>query len=341
MSSSGRPSGPPSSRLFRPTKLGRWDVLAKIAGGGISSIYLGRASDAEDRVALKVVKPELRDNQTVDHMFVDEASLLVKLSHPNIVRTYEFGTEEPHGRFIAMELLLGKTMAAVTDGCAQRGARLAPEAVAWIGVHVADALHYAHEVVDKERGHLQIIHRDVNPANLFLTFEGNVKLFDFGMARATGRASKSSPGIVKGTLPYLSPEQVMQLPIDRRTDVFGLGTTLWELATGKRLFKRDSDAETVRAVQFATIADPRTIAPEVPEALVAIIKRALERNREHRYPTAAALRDDLDAFVRPRQADQVAARLSRLLDELFPGERKRQMGWLKPAVAGGSIPPRR
>lgn len=323
---------------MRPTKLGRWQVLAKIAGGGISAIYLGRAPDDENRVALKIVKPELRGNETVDHMFVDEASLLVKLAHPNIVRTYEFGTDPDHGRYIAMELLLGKTMAAVHDACAQRGGRLTPEAVAWVGARVADALHFAHELVDDERGHLSIIHRDVNPANLFLTFEGDVKLFDFGMARATGRASKSSPGIVKGTLPYLSPEQVMQLPIDRRTDVFGLGTTLWELATGRRLFKRDSDPETVRAVQFAPIPDPRSIAPEVPEALVKIFKKALERNREHRYPTAAALRDDLDAFVKPRHPEKVPARLSNLLDELFPGERKRQTGWLKPPV-GGSMPP--
>jgi serine/threonine-protein kinase len=324
---------------MRPTKLGRWDVLAKIAGGGISAIYLGRAPDSEDRVALKIVKPELRGNEQVDHMFVDEASLLVKLVHPHIVRTYDFGDDPQHGRYIAMELLLGKTMAAVHDACAQRGGRLAPEAVAWVGARVADALHYAHELVDEERGQLAIIHRDVNPANLFLTFDGEVKLFDFGMARATGRATKSSPGIVKGTLPYLSPEQVMQLPIDRRTDVFGLGTTLWELATGRRLFKRDNDAETVRAVQFATIPDPRSIAPEIPEALVNVLKKALERNRSHRYATAAALRDDLDAFASTRHPEKAPGRLSKLLDELFPGERKRQMGWLKPVVGGGSIPP--
>jgi serine/threonine-protein kinase len=304
----------------------------------MASIYLGRSSDGQGEVvALKVMRSDLaaEDDELV-RMFVDEANLLARLHHPAIVRTIEVGVDGGQ-RYIAMELLLGMTLATIYETCVLRGLRLEPELVAWIGARLAEGLHYAHELRDDSGAPLALIHRDVNPANVFVTFEGAIKLFDFGMAKTMKRTSmKTAPGVVKGKLSYLAPEQIMQLPIDRRADVFGLGTTLWELCTMQRLFQRETDVDTVRAVHIGPIPDVRAKVPAVPARLAAIVARALERNRDHRYPSAAELAADLEEIAAPRAA-AAPARLSSMLDSLFPDERKRQHGWKKPGVA----PPKR
>ncbi len=329
---------PPPSRAsgpYRPTRLGQWEVIAKIAGGGMSAVYLGRRFDPDPDlpsvVALKIVRHDVAKDDGLVQMFLDEGRLLARLVHPNIVRTLEVGCEAEQD-FIAMELMLGKTLGAIHDALAQRGVRLAPEIVAWVTARIADALHYAHELTDEHGRPLALVHRDVNPANVFATFAGEVKLFDFGLAKETAGESSGSQ-MLAGKLSYLSPEQIMQMPLDRRSDIFSLGTTLWELLTSRRLFRRDSDIETVRAVQLGPIPDPRSVAPEVPEELARIARTALERNRDHRYPSAAYLARELDAFVSTRCAPgDIAARIAQLVDTLFPGEHKRQSGWLKPAI---------
>jgi serine/threonine-protein kinase len=324
----------------RPTKLGRFDVLAKIAGGGMASIYLGRcAAEAESEVvALKVMRQDRKqEDEELVKMFVDEANLLARLKHPAIVRTIEVGVDNGQ-RYIAMELLQSMTLATVFDTCVTRNLRLEPELVAWIGARIAEGLQHAHELADDGGKAVALIHRDVNPANVFITFDGAIKLFDFGMAKTMMRTtSKTAPGVVKGKLSYLAPEQIMQLPLDRRADIFGLGTTLWELCTMRRLFQRETDVETVRAVHVGAIPDVRTHVAEVPARLAAIVARSLERNRDHRYPTAVDLAKDLDAVAAPRAAT-APARLSQMLDALFPQERKKQRGWLKPAIAPSKAP---
>jgi serine/threonine-protein kinase len=328
----------PVSRTFpaRPAKFGRFDVLAKIAGGGMASIYLGRADGSgnggRDVVAVKVMRSErAEEDEELVKMFVDEANLLARLRHPAIVRTIEVGVDNGQ-RFIAMELLQGTTIATIYETCALRGLRLDPDLVAWIGARIGEGLQHAHDLRDDAGVPVGLIHRDVNPANVFVTFEGAIKLFDFGMAKTMIRTTaKTAPGIVKGKLSYLAPEQIMQLPLDHRADVFGLGTTLWELCTMKRLFHRPTDVETVRAVHVGAIPDVRTLVPAVPARLAAIVQRSLERNRDHRYGSAAELARDLDEVAGPR-AGSAPARLSAMLDSLFPEERKRQRGWLKPSI---------
>lgn len=332
---SGRPSGRPTLRPSlapsRPDRLGRFEIVAKIAGGGMASIYLARSASApEGALAVKAMRHDLLDDDNMDRMFMDEANLLSRLVHPSIIRIFEVGVDQGQ-RFIAMELLLGKTLGAVYAECAARGVRLDPDVVAYAGAKVALALHHAHDIVDDAGKPLTIVHRDVNPTNVFLTFSGDIKLFDFGMAKAENRHAKSDPGIVKGKLPYLAPEQIMQLPLDRRADIFGLGTSLWELLTTRRLFHRDTDVETVKAVHVGPIPDVRAIVPEIPARLAEIVHKALLRNREHRYATAGEMARELEAFVGDR-ATHVPARAGAMLDELFPDEKKRQLGWLKPAI---------
>jgi serine/threonine-protein kinase len=243
----------------RPKRLGPYDVVVKIAGGGMATVYLARTQDAsrgEQLVAVKVIRHDLRHDQRYVQMFLDEAKVLTRLAHPNIASTFEFGTDEEQ-HFIAMELLAGRNLAEVWDACKARKVSLRLDHAAWIGARIADALHYAHELTDDEGAPLQVIHRDVNPSNVFLTFDGDVKLIDFGLAKSHGRQAKSTTGVVKGKLPYLSPEQFEPLVLDRRSDIYMLGTTLWEMTTMRRLFKRTDDLETVAVVRAALVPDPR------------------------------------------------------------------------------------
>jgi serine/threonine protein kinase len=174
------------------------------------------------------------------------------------------------------------------------------------------------------------VHRDVNPSNIFLTHSGEVKLFDFGLAKANGSREHSTAGVVKGKLPYLSPEQVTQTPIDGRSDVFALGATMWELTTMRRLFTRDSDVETLLAVKAALVPDPRARLATYPEELWRIVKHALERDPADRYATAADFGRALDAFALAHGRDvDMPALLGAILEELFPGERKKQAMWLR------------
>jgi serine/threonine-protein kinase len=316
-----------------PKTLGRFEVGAKIGGGGMATVYLGRElreDGTEMLVALKVIRDELAHDEEFTAMFVDEAKILARLSHPNVIQTLEYGVTGQH-RFIAMELLTGRTIADVWDVLIAENERFDLGVAAWVCARVAEGLHSAHEVVDETGSPLGVIHRDVNPTNIFLTHAGEVKLIDFGLARARVRISKSADGIVKGKIPYLAPEQAYAKPIDRRIDIYALGTTLWEMVTMKRLFKRNTDIDTLKAIRDATIPDPREENPDFPEALWKIIDRALRRDRDERYATAEELRTDLDAFA--RSSGPHVQKVAALVDRLFPGGEARQTKWLRDAAA--------
>jgi serine/threonine protein kinase len=321
----------------RPRRLGRFDVVAKIAQGGFSTVYLGRAGD--QLAALKVVRHDLALDKNALDMFLDEARVASRLDHPNVIRAFEFGSDnEQH--YIATELLLGQTLVSVWDACVAKNLFLRFDIAAWIAARVAHGLAHAHDAVDEHDKPLGLIHRDVNPSNIFLTFDGGVKLFDFGLAKVEGRRATSSAGIVKGKLPYLAPEQLFEFPLDRRADIFTLGTTLWEMTTMRRLFARPSDVDTVNAVRMGPIPDPRTVVAGYPDELALVVKKALERNRDNRYSSAGELAADLDAFLaRMEQTgggqSDPSQLIPLLLDSLFPGERARQTGWQRPSL----IPP--
>lgn len=316
-----------------PKQLGRFEVGAKIGGGGMATVYLGRdirEDGTEELVALKVIRDELAHDEQFTAMFVDEAKILARLSHPNVIQTLEYGVTGAH-RFIAMELLNGRTLSDVWDTLKGENEKMDLGLCAWICARVAEGLHSAHELVDETGAGLNVIHRDVNPTNIFLTHSGEVKLIDFGLARARVRVSKSADGIVKGKIPYLAPEQAHGQQIDRRIDVYALGTTLWEMTTMKRLFKRDNDIETLRAIRDAHVPNPRDENPDFPEALWKIIDRALKRDREERYQSAEEMRTDLDAFA--RATGPHVQKLAALVSHLFPGGEARQAKWLRDAAA--------
>ncbi|HRG97975.1 MAG TPA: serine/threonine-protein kinase [Polyangiaceae bacterium] len=327
----------PGPEDVKPVLLGRYALVAKIADGGMATLYLGRAADGgpDDLAALKVIKDGLTGDEVYEAMFLDEARILSMLSHPNVIRTHGFGiTPGGHG-YIAMELLLGRTLADAWDEHARDDETMPLALGAWICARVAEGLHSAHALRDENGELLRIIHRDVNPSNVFLTHDGQVKLIDFGLAHARKRAAKTGDGIVKGKIPYLAPEQTKRTDIDRRVDIFALGATLWEVCTGRRLFKRDTDAGTLQAVRDADIPDVRRLRPDIPDALATIVHRALAEDPADRYGTAGELHRALDAFLDAEyghvERAARAAELGAYLDAHFPGERARQLAWVEAA----------
>ncbi len=211
-----------------------------------------------------------------------------------MVQHYEAG-EDQGLHYIAMELLTGESLLSVWESFQARGAKIPYAVSAWIGARVAEGLHHAHELVDHTGAPEHVVHRDVNPSNVFVTFDGRVKVIDFGLARSETRLSRTEEGIVKGKLAYLSPEQVEGHAPDRRADIFALGTTLWEITVDRRLFKQDTDVKTVRAIHTCDVPDPRALAADYPAALWTILRRALAKDPRERYATAAELAHDLDA----------------------------------------------
>ena len=320
-----------------PEQLGPYELGAKIGGGGMAAVYVGRrvtGDPANEVVAIKLIRDDLAREQQYVHMFLDEARILSRLSHPNIIVTRDFGVED-EARFIAMELLLGRSLMDVFDRVQERGERMPLDLAAFVAMRVARALAYAHGLTSESGAPLKVIHRDVNPTNIFITYEGRTKLIDFGLAKSASRLAKSGEGIVKGKVPYLSPEQIEEKPFDHRADLYALGATLWEMTTGRRLFKRESDVATIRAIRDHDVPDPRTFVEGLfPDALWTIIRRALERDPAARYATGAAMADDLERFLEKHaRKGEMTEVLATWIEELFPGEREKQTAWLEEVSA--------
>ena len=329
---------PKPSELI-PPRLGRYEVRAKIGDGGMATVYLGRLvgppghEDAFQRVvALKVIKQEFCKHPEFMTMFLDESKIISRLSHPNLVQVVELGSEGDR-LFIAMELLLGQSLWEVWNACRARSVRLRYDLVAWTGARVAEGLHHAHELRDGQGNPQLLVHRDVNQSNIFLTYEGHVKVIDFGLAKAKGRSTSTAAGVVKGKIAYLAPEQVAGHEVDRRSDVFALGTTLWELTTDRRLFRAKDDAETLQRIHSADVPDPTTLVDGYPPALWQVLRRALTREPSARYASAADFARSLDEFSRNEGRTVDSKALSDVMRELFSMERARDQRWLAEASA--------
>jgi serine/threonine protein kinase len=300
-------------------RLGDYDVLAPISEGGMASIWLGRSTvRPEELAALKVIRAEHGRNKEFVAMLVDEAGIATRLEHPNLLRTRSFGHDGKR-HFLVMELLRGHSLVDVAKAAHTQGKRLPIDVVAWIGARVADALQYAHDLKDAEGAPLNVVHRDVNPANIFITREGDPKLIDFGLAKARDRIASTAIGVVKGKLAYLAPEQALGQVADHRSDVFALGVTLWELSLDRRLFLEENDVETVRRVRAADVPNPTSIQADYPPALAAALVRALAKDPKDRWQTAAELRDALDAYL-AKTGGTSAASVRAVLHDLFAGQ---------------------
>ncbi|MDC0708522.1 serine/threonine-protein kinase [Stigmatella sp. ncwal1] len=272
--------------LSAGAQIGKYIVRRKLAEGGMAEIYLCTAQGAEGfekEVVIKQVRPFLASDPGFVEMFIAEARLASRLNHANVVQIFDFAKHEDT-YYLAMEYVRGCTLWDLRRKCKEQREPMPPVLVAHIGVEVARGLHYAHRLrVNGEP--LFLVHRDVTPHNVLLSFEGAVKLTDFGIAKAGNKMT--SPGMLKGKFAYMSPEQSRGENVDARTDVFALGVVLWEMLTGGRLFDGDSELAVLRAVQESVIPEPSRLNPEVPGELGEVVMKALCRDVSARYQTAA------------------------------------------------------
>jgi serine/threonine protein kinase len=313
-----------------PFRLGPYEARAKIGEGGMAAVYLARKvgeGAGPEVAAIKMIRGELARSAEFLTMFMDEARIVARLRHPNVVRTFELGRQGSR-LYLVMEVLFGQSLHAVWEACRARKVRLRYDVIAWIAARAADGLHHAHELRDDVGQPLDVVHRDLNASNVVVTYDGEVKVIDFGLAKAAHRASKTAAGVVKGKVAYMSPEQAVGRPVDRRTDVFALGILVWELGCDRRLFKGSDDIDTLRRVDAAQVPDATRVVSDFPPELWRIAHRALAREPDRRYPTAAAMAHDLDAFVHGSAA---ATTLAAIMGALFGPERERQRALLASA----------
>lgn len=328
-------------------RLGPYRLCLELASGGMASIYLARAEGRTGLhrfVAVKRVHPHLASDPAFVEMFLDESRIASLVQHPNVCSVFDFDSVDGE-YYLAMEFLLGEPLSAVFRAMARRATEeREPRRAALVARVIADAcegLHAAHELRDPSGEPLEVVHRDVSPENVFLTYDGVVKIVDFGVARAAHQRHLTVPGMLKGKLAYMPPEVLRGLKPDRRADVWGIGVVLWELLTGKRLFQRATDIETLKTIAEVHIPLPSDVAPDVPKELDPIVLRALTSDRNLRYATARELGRDLQLALARRGEAVGLAELSEWMDALFPAGRacKRQLLEIAASSTADSTPP--
>ncbi len=288
-----------------------------MAVGGMAEIYLARISGIggfQKHVVLKRILPQFARDADFLRMFFDEARYAATIEHPNVAQVYDMG-EERGIHFFAMEYLHGEDCRGLLKVLARRGERLPLEHALAIVIGAAAGAHHVHEKRGADGQSLGLIHRDINPTNVVVTYAGAVKLVDFGIAKATALADSTTAGTAKGKLNYMSPEQYLGEKLDRRVDVYALGLLLYELTCVRRAFDAPNDAALMRAIMAGEMTPPTKLVPGYPRELEAIIMRAAHPSREHRHPTARELEQELEQFARERNlrfsasalGDQVAA----------------------------------
>jgi serine/threonine protein kinase len=309
---------------------GRYRIRGVLGEGGMSRLFVAEQTGIEGFtkiVALKRILPQLEDNAAFRTLFLNEARVAARLEHPNIVATYEFG-EVDGAYFTAMEYLPGEDLAEILARC-ETPAPMPVEIAAFLAQQCAHALEYAHGPHDgKGRGGL--VHRDVSPAKILVTYHGTVKLLDFGVVKRPGGGGRGRPDLHKYA--YCAPEQLEGEIVDHRADIFALGIVLWECLTGHRLFDNPTDGGTIDAVRSQTIAPPSLLRPEVPIALDEISLRCLTREREHRYQTAHELSEALDGYLAEERRRPGHNTVAQWMESLFGSERVS----LKKNIAQGS-----
>ncbi len=308
---------------FQPESFGKYYLVDKIAVGGMAEIFKAKSfghGGFEKLLVIKRILPHISEKEEFVEMFVDEAKVSVALQHANIIQTYDFGKVHDNW-FIAMECVEGKDVKGLLRKLAQRRRLLPIEFAVYLAHEVCKGLDYAHRRENLRGDELGIVHRDMSPSNVLISYEGEVKIADFGIAKATTNAYNTKDGVLKGKFEYMSPEQAMGLAIDRRSDIFSSGIILYECLTGRRLFKTESDVKTLETIKACDIDPPSTLNPSIPARLDEIVMRALSQQREERYQEARELQNDLLEFLYPATPDLTRQSFAHFLTELFAEEK--------------------
>ncbi|HTL33166.1 MAG TPA: serine/threonine-protein kinase [Kofleriaceae bacterium] len=294
-----RPSHEESSAQSASETAQRYRVIDKLESGGMAEVFRAESSGLEGfrkQVAIKRVLPHLGRNSKFISMFLDEARLSAQLSHSNCVQVFDIGVRDD-AYFIVMEFVDGANLKSIATSMRNNGRSFPIPAATYIAHEICKGLSYAHELTDRNGMPLNLVHRDVSPPNVLVTKHGEVKIVDFGLAKASSQIEPSEPGVIKGKFAYLSPEAAQGEEVDCRADIFAVGIILWELLTSRRLYDGDTDVQVFHKAQVAKVPPVSQINRNVPPELESIVNRALARDRNERYSSARELGQDLSRFM--------------------------------------------
>ena len=315
----GRPSDPNAPRVI---PFGKYLLMERVSAGGMAEVYRAKAFGVEGFekiIAIKRILPQMAEDAEFIEMFIDEAKIAGQLNHANITPIYELGKlGDVH--YIAMEYVWGKDLLQIINRFRKLRKVMPPAMVAFVGAKMSEGLEYAHRKNDRNGKPLGIVHRDVSPQNILVSYDGQIKVIDFGIAKAASRSTSTQAGILKGKFGYMSPEQVRGLPIDHRSDVFAVGTCLYEMAVCDRLFLGESDFATLEKVRHAQVQPLRNHIPDFPPELEAIIKKALARDPIDRWQSAGDLQEALQQYLASLQPPYGANKLATWMKTAFSPE---------------------
>jgi len=310
---------------FEPKPFGRYVLLEKLAVGGMAEIYKAKTYGVdgfEKQLAIKRILPHCAADNEFIKMLVDEAKLTVLLSHANIVQVYDLG-KVGDDYFISMEFIHGTNLREVITRQREENGRLPEEVAVYIMSEVCKGLDYAHRKTDSQGNPLNIVHRDISPQNILISFEGEVKIVDFGIAKAAMNVSHTMAGILKGKVAYMSPEQALGKPIDHRTDIFSAGVLLYEMLTGDKLFSGETQFEVLNQIRTTRI-NTMMLPDHIPGPLKAVLAKALAYNVKDRYQNSGDFQLDLTKYLYSSYIDFSPRQLAAMLSRLFQGEMKRK-----------------
>jgi serine/threonine protein kinase len=306
-----------------------------LAAGGMARIYIGRSTGIgafERHVVLKLITPERANDHTAVQMFLDEARLAASLNHQNVAQVFEVG-EDVGIHYLAMEYVHGQDLRALLAKAGSQGTRIPLDLALTVVAGAAAGLHHAHERRGPDGTPLGIVHRDVSPSNIMIGYDGAVKLLDFGIAKATSRSVETQSGIIKGKFAYMAPEQCRGREVDRRSDVFSLGIILYEISTQHRCFRADSDFDTMHRIVTGDVVRPTRLVAQYPQALEAIVMKALAVDATQRYQTAGQLLEAIESFAVSARMSLSTMGLGRFMRDMF-GEV--QEPWLTTSARGSA-----
>jgi serine/threonine protein kinase len=309
-------------------QFGRYELLKRLAGGGMGEVYLARQrglAGFQKLLVIKTLLPHLGEDEELIAMFTDEARLSAQLIHPNICQVFEFDAIDGT-YYIAMEYLRGEDLRRLFRACQEQGRPLPLPLICRIVADAAAGLAFAHSLRDPAGRPCGIVHRDISPQNILVTLDGGVKIIDFGIAKAAGRAQHTRTGALKGKCSYMSPEQAAGEPVDARADIFALGIVLHELLTGRRLFKAEDDVQTLARVRECRVPPPSEIDARIDPGLDPIVLKALEREPARRYASAQELRLALEDWLVEGRRSASSAHLAEFLKVIYADRLEREAG---------------
>jgi hypothetical protein len=319
MSTTAQPATSTAAPAFTPEAFGKYYLVDRIAVGGMAEIFRAKTfgeGGFENTVVIKRILGHMSENEQFIQMFLDEAKVTALLQHTNIVRIWDFGKISSN-YFLAMDCVDGKDVKQILRKLAERKKLLPREFAVYVALEAAKGLDFAHKKTTPAGQPLHIVHRDISPSNLLVSYSGEVKVADFGIVQASNVNETTAQGTLKGKFEYMSPEQACGKELDRRSDILSLGIILWEMLTGRRLNKTDNEMKTLERVKLATYDPPSTVNPAVPARLDEIVMRALDRDPSARYQDAREFHADLLEFLYPASPDLTQQSLAHFMAELF------------------------